>query len=73
MKLYEIWAEGYAVTGGCSGATLLGRELGDNFKDACRRLAKKDAEFDYYFDEQRMTYWGCKLFDNEIDARQRFG
>lgn len=72
-KLYEIWAEGYAATGGCSGATLLGRIRGENFKDACKKLANKDLAFGLYFDEKRMTYWGCSLFDNEADARKSFG
>ncbi len=26
-----------------------------------------------YYDSQKNTYWGCRFFDNEIDARKYFG
>jgi hypothetical protein len=73
QKQYEIWAEGYADNGGYSGATLLGTMQGKNFKDACKKLANKDLAFGLYFDADTMTYWGCRLFDNEFEARKSFG
>jgi len=84
-KLYEIWAEGYSCTGQSSGAMLKGIVEASSFLEACRKLFKND---DYYSEEriyQNLTtgkfftkkedphYWGCKLFDNETEARKSFG
>ena len=73
MNIYEIWATGFADNG-CSGrAFCFGTEKGKDFKDACRNFTKVNAEFKKYFDEKRMTWWGCSLFDNEAEARKSFG
>ena len=73
MKKYEIWSEGFVVMEGRGKAQLHGYAEGNTFKEACINYAKSDKEFDFYFDPNRMTYWGCKLFDNEADARVSFG
>ena len=73
MKTFYIWCEGFQATGQSAGAMLLGYGKGKNLKEACFDLAEKDREFKYYFDEERMTYWGCRLFDNVDDARKSFG
>lgn len=73
MKEFDIWSEGYVATGQSSGATLLGYAKGEDFVQACVNLAKQDREFASYFDKDRMTYWGCRLFDNSSDARKSFG
>lgn len=73
MRQFEIWAEGHASTGSSSGARLFGTETGVDLKDAAQKLAQKDPEFASHFDPRSMTYWGCKLFDNEGDARRAFG
>lgn len=73
MTDFDIWCEGYAATGQSSGATVLGHCEGINFKEACKNLAKKDNEFARYFNEERMTYWGCRLYDNGSDARKSYG
>ena len=72
-KMHEIWCEGYVAIGQNSGAIMLGYSKGKNLKDACINYAKKDSEFAKYFDVDSMTYWGCRIFDNEIDARKSFG
>lgn len=69
---FAIWAEGYAVTGNQSGAMCFGNAEGDTFEHACKALFAERADRDYY-DPHRNTYWGCKLFDNETDARKSFG
>lgn len=78
MKTWEIWAEGYLATGmdGIPArASLMGRSKGETFLDACSQLFKANPKFDgtYYYDAKRNTYWGCRLFDNEADARKLFG
>jgi len=73
MKFFAIWSEGYRAQGNDSGAVPFGYEEGIDFKDACIRKAEKDPEFKEYFNPDRMTWWGCRLFDNEVDARKSFG
>lgn len=73
MKTWQIWSEGYAVTGQSGEAHVHGSVEADTFNDACLTLAKRDSEFAQYFDPQKMTFWGCRLFDNEADARKSFG
>jgi hypothetical protein len=72
-KEFYIWAEGYRATGQSSGAICLGTAKGVTFQDACKRKASEDARFNSYFNEEHLSYWGCRLFDNESDARRTFG
>ena len=53
--------------------SLLVLALDPNFKEACDNFAIKDANFKRYYNNSDLTYWGCKLFDNEVDARVNFG
>jgi hypothetical protein len=73
MKTWQIWSEGYSVTGQAAEAHMHGAVEAETFEDACRAIAKRDGEFAQYFDLQKMTFWGCRLFDNEADARKSFG
>jgi hypothetical protein len=73
MTTYQIWCEGYAATGGSSGAIKLGVAEGSSLKEACTQLAKQDSDFARYFDAGNLSYWGCKIFDNASDAQQRYG
>lgn len=73
LKQYDIWSEGFRTNGEASGAFFIGTSLGSNFKEACDNLAIKDANFKRYYNNSDLTYWGCKLFDNEADARVNFG
>ena len=68
-KTFEIWTEGYRATGEQATARKLGTAEGDDFRAACG--AHFGADVNYDADQQ--TYWGCRLFDNEEAARQRFG
>ena len=73
MPVFQIWSEGYKATGESGGAHRHGKAEGESFKEACCSFASKDSDFATYFDESGMTYWGCKLFDNEVDARKLYG
>lgn len=73
-KEYEIWIEGYSVTGNSSEASFIGKSTGKTFEDACKNYRdnegkplKLDKEY------SRPSIWACRLFDNEIDARKSFG
>jgi hypothetical protein len=68
-KEWEIWAEGFAATGESGTAQLMGRVKAKTFKEACRIRFKDDR----LFNEESLTHWGCRLFDNEVSARKSFG
>lgn len=70
---FQIWAEGYRVNGDQSDATLFGEEDAPDFESACRSYADANPKWADHFDPARLTYWGCRLFDNEADARKTFG
>lgn len=65
----EVWCEGYMATGDSAEARLLGKTRASTLKEACDKLYSNDPSYD----PERMTYWGCRLFDNEDDARKSFG
>lgn len=67
--IYEIWMEGYCCTGQSSTAFLVAKIEADSFQEACDMYFKGD----FYYDPKTLMYWGCRLFDNEVDARKSFG
>ena len=79
MRTFAIWSEGYRATGEHGDATLHGYAKGETFEEACRNLAAKDKDFAQSFRERQDcgrwygSFWGCRLFDNEEDARKVFG
>ena len=68
-RIYEIWSEGYAATGECGKATFHGRVRARSFGAACEKIFRGDSNFN----SKELSYWACKLFDNEKDARRAFG
>lgn len=68
-RVFEIWAEGYATLEQYEGARLINIVRGETFADACEEHFKDHK----YFNKQKLTVHGCRLFDNEADARKRFG
>lgn len=68
MKEWEIWTQGYAVTGNIAGASYHGKAVALTFREAC--IAVLGDELD---DGDRLSVWGCRCFDNETDARKTFG
>lgn len=62
-KEYEIWCGGNSIH-------YLGKHSGITFREACKDYALKNPGFAKHFDEKKMTYWGCELFDNEAAARK---
>jgi len=69
MKTWEIWSEGYIVTGSASGAQFHGTQEAPTFRAACQEFFKGDR----YYNAERNTYWACKLFDNRHDAQRSYG
>lgn len=88
MKKWQIWSEGIGAMTGTEGRTtpahFHGVGSGVTFKDACDNYFKENPSIAYhrqdgtlvykdYYDPERLTYWGCKLYDNEEDARKEYG
>lgn len=71
MKTWQIWIEGYSITGNDSGASFLGAVEAETFIEACHKFYKANPEISY--DPVRNTQWGCRHFDNEADARKSLG
>jgi hypothetical protein len=71
---YDIWIEGYKATGEEGEAHQIAEGIeASSFQKACDIYAKFDKEFKKCYDRNYLTYWGCKLFDNRIDAQRNFG
>jgi len=71
VRIFEIWQEGYCVTGDGGPAAHLGNASGKDFRSACVDFFKEKGNKDFDVDE--LSVWGCSLFDNEKDARKLFG
>lgn len=72
VKEWDVWMEGYSATGQHSPAQFLGTYKATTFREAC--LAHRDTMREpEYFNETDLSIWGCKMFDNEEDARKAFG
>ena len=73
-KKFDIWSEGYVCTGQSSKAVLHGSVYADTFKEAVAiHVNGLSAEPRSYFNLEAGTHWGCRLYDNEKDARKSFG
>jgi hypothetical protein len=67
MFLKEIWCEGDPRRDYT--ACHLGYGKGRTLLEACEDLASKRESFARSFNPTSMTYYGCKIFDNEVAAR----
>lgn len=89
LKEYEIWQGTYMVQGMDRKAepSLLGKEKGRSFQDACMRFFlkseiryrdKTDQENEYYdtkrwdYDPYRNTNWAVRLFETEREAWEEY-
>ncbi len=74
MKSYELWMEGFEVTGSSSKAEFLGCYTAPSFRDAVLKWNEEQSDYDHYFvDPDSLSYWGCRIFDSEQEARKSFG
>jgi hypothetical protein len=72
MKEFEIWAEGFRTSGEQGFATILGKENAESWDEAVEKYMEKNPGR-IRKDSRGYTDWGCRLFDNEADARKSFG
>lgn len=72
--MFEIWLSGYCTNGESGIALYYGKHAGKTFADAVVKCVADCMEDpDQYFNKNNLTYWGCKFYDNEADARAVFG
>lgn len=70
----QVWAEGFVCSDCRAKATLLGEVEGAaNLEEAYRVLIRERRVDIVLANTRDMTYFGCRLFDNEADARRSFG
>lgn len=69
---YKIWSEGWRATGNNEPARLLDEIEAGTFDSAVEKYLKKNpSEIKlYFYDGNYHSIWGCRLFDNEKDARK---
>lgn len=68
--MIQLWMEGYSISGNSAKASFLGEYEADTLKCAAEMYAKKSGS---QVNFNNLTIWGCRLFDNEKDARKSFG
>lgn len=49
-------------------AKMLAEVEAETFREACDKVCS-----DPNYNAEHLTVWGCRLFDNEADARKSFG
>ncbi len=78
MPAFEVWCEGHWAQGNeefPTPAKLMGTFEADSFREACLKWYRT-LEDDYSrecFNAEALTFWSCRLFDNEADARRAHG
>lgn len=77
---FQLWMEGYAATGERGTAqrlTIDGQDEfeGDTFMDAYIAYTHLNwpKELPSYVHLDDTVIWGCRIYDNEADARKTFG
>lgn len=77
---YDIWIEGFRATGQRQGASKLTKEpIEAESWDEAIKIYKATHPGHGIEDRQHTLYewhyrvWGCRLYDNEADARKSFG
>lgn len=79
LMQYHLWMEGYSITGNESKATYLGTFTATSFVEACKKWHEslpEESRKNYLLSisaNGTVTYWSCRIFDNELDARKSFG
>ena len=71
----SLWSEGFESTGQTGGAMFHGVFTAVDLRDAVKQFRETitDDRSKKCVDVDRLTFWGCRFFDNEVDARRNFG
>jgi hypothetical protein len=71
-QYWHVWMEGYQATGERGEARKLGMIWAQSFPVACEIAADYNG-FKALYNRKTNRIWGCRLFDNEADARKEYG
>lgn len=74
--MFNLWMEGYIAQGTSSKARFLGSFDADSFENACDKWADTidGNEKQYYKRNGNVaSFWGCRIYDKEQDAKKSFG
>lgn len=74
-KYFKLWMEGYCDQGSegvPTKARLLGTYQGFSLQDAFRNFIRIEGWDAKYANFDKPSYWACRVFDNEKDARKSF-
>lgn len=77
-RMIQVWSEGYQATGERADAMLHGTYEAETLDEAVQKhIAGLSADQRKYWNKNPQTgnwfMWGCKVFDNETDARKSYG
>ena len=75
FNTYCLWIEGYSCTGNSAPAQYLGSFEAPSFNQACEKYNLNGGRLplSYNAEYNEWSNWGCRVFDNETDARRSFG
>ena len=85
VQTFEIWREGFEDEDGKEPAVLLAKDIpGSDFADAVEFWYSSTVDAEHIYGplvwrgggcegKRKYWLWGCRLYDNEQDARRRFG
>ncbi|MFM2588168.1 hypothetical protein [Vibrio sp. TBV020] len=72
--IVQVWKEGYIDPGfGFVKATLVGEVEAKSLADAINKLTEDGRIHPQYLNPDKTAILGCRLFDNEREARAVFG
>ena len=73
LPRFTIWCEGYKNDKKQGTAYRVGSLLAKDFPTACASWARYHPAFGRNYNPKRNTYWGCRLFPTEAEARKSHG
>jgi hypothetical protein len=76
MNTFEVWCEGYHVQEGTGRHWLVDTVKAKTFKEACDiAFANPDQSEGWRecYNSEKLSHWGCRLFDNASEAAEKCG
>lgn len=73
LQVFEVWIEGYTATGQHEQAYTLGTFEANTFEEACMKAMIANNWDLSSYNAKSNSYWACKFFDNEEEARKSHG
>jgi hypothetical protein len=71
--MIDVWMEGFAANSETGTAHKLGTFKAATLAEAVAAWAATGPALAAHLNKEHTAVWGCRLFDNEADARKNFG